>query len=108
MKDMKTLERHSLASILNSTASRMSQWVRDEDVEELEKLTQWQPIATAPKDGKLVLLFGRHYIKTGYYDDTPQIGNYPNWRWGLTIEPTHWMPLPPAPDVAIKTIRRIR
>lgn len=33
---MKSLERHSLASINQSTASKMSQWVRSEDVTELE------------------------------------------------------------------------
>ena len=59
--------------------------------------TRWRQIKTAPKDGTLVMLYGVGYIKTGYYDDSPQIGIYPNWRWGLTCEPTHWMPLPPTP-----------
>ncbi len=58
---------------------------------------KWKKIKTAPKDGTLVLLYGRNYIKTGYFDDTPRLGNYPDWRWGLTFYPTHWMPLPKPP-----------
>lgn len=60
-------------------------------------MNDWKTIDSAPKDGTHVLLYGRGYIITGHYDDSPQIGNYPNWRWGLTFNPTHWMPLPKPP-----------
>lgn len=56
------------------------------------------PIDTAPKNGKLVLLYGAGYMRPGYFNEEAQIRNYPDWRWGLTIEPTHWMPLPPPPN----------
>ena len=55
---------------------------------------QWQPIATAPKNGKLVLLWDpRQGIRVGRLRGT-------NWTTvpGLwTIHPTHWMPLPEPP-----------
>lgn len=60
-------------------------------------MSEWKTIETAPKDGTLVLLHGKGYVKTGWFDDSIQIGNYPDWRWGLTFEPTHWMPLPEPP-----------
>lgn len=66
-------------------------------------MTAWQPIETAPKDGSDVLLF---YAEV--YGQTHQviIGHWnPRgfWVWqhravrGYSYEPTHWMPLPPAP-----------
>lgn len=60
---------------------------------------KWKSIKSAPKDGTLILLYGVGYMKTGYYDLSPQIGNYSNWRWGLTVNPTHWMYLPETPKV---------
>ena len=57
-------------------------------------LSRWQPIATAPKNGKLVLLWDpRQGIRVGRLRGT-------NWTTvpGLwTIHPTHWMPLPEPP-----------
>ena len=64
----------------------------------------WQPIETAPKDGTEVWL-GRkakrnarhegwripfcHYQDGTWYDDE---------GLGIPDDPTHWMPLPPAPE----------
>ena len=63
----------------------------------------WQPIATAPKDGTLVMLWWPFWCPS-----RPVIGSfgYKNIRqWvaaealdGDGDEPTHWQPLPPAPE----------
>ncbi len=67
---------------------------------------EWQPIATAPKDGTRVLVccpgatepFVAHWqVHTAA---TWGIGN--TWRDDAdctVAEPTHWMPLPAAPEV---------
>ena len=56
-------------------------------------MSEWQPIETAPKDGKLILLWvpGKEYglMKwEGIWDD----------RLHGCRGPTHWMPLPEPPD----------
>ena len=69
----------------------------------------WQPIETAPKDGREVLALGLRHGDYGYTDDekgwtgirwmnkgwqeTKPTGRYSN---GFT--PTHWMPLPAPPE----------
>lgn len=63
--------------------------------------TDWQPIATAPKDGTRVLLWWPHWR------EYPVTGRYFHGEWdcihkceGDDVPPTHWMPLPdPPPDV---------
>lgn len=53
----------------------------------------WQPIETAPKDGRRFILL---LTPSGW----PQVA-YSNtwWTSGFSVEnkPTHWMPLPAAP-----------
>ncbi len=63
---------------------------------------KWKNIKTAPKDGTLVLLYGKSVhnysaINVGYYHYTISIGNYGPWRWPFTFQPSHWMPLPKPP-----------
>lgn len=67
-------------------------------------MTDWQPIEDAPKDGTWVLVYadGVQVVAKYVWDD--------NWHWathldnsnGLkvhqTCKPTHWMPLPAAPE----------
>lgn len=83
---------------------------------------QWQPIETAPKDGKVVLL-GYHnshgnwrtmrgcWLSKDYIDEyweypegvdagwfeTPVEADEPPNCW--PTDPTHWMPLPPPPGI---------
>ena len=64
-----------------------------------DRQARWLPIETAPKDGTTVLLmaFGQHgrvRIADGEYHK-----NYEVWSWTyVMVNPTHWMPLPPAPQ----------
>lgn len=68
------------------------------EAEQLEAMTQWQPIQSAPKDGAEILLFSMGDIGVCYFrDDRDFLG----WTWGCDKEfrrPSHWMPLPKLPQ----------
>lgn len=68
-------------------------------------MSQWQDISTAPKDGARVLIFFAGAV--GLPSEAIQIAQWSVEPYGpcwLTSEgegwlsPTHWMPLPPAPE----------
>jgi hypothetical protein len=76
----------------------------------------WQPIETAPKDGTWVLLCGGETTEDTFRTDLdashtrrPVVGRWEqgwvydfwdgDWRSGYD-DPTHWQPLPEAPEVA--------
>lgn len=61
-------------------------------------VTSWQPIENAPMDGRWMLLGSTHACCMGYWDGTCQ-----TWRDQRDLEraPTHWMPLPEAPEAAL-------
>ena len=72
---------------------------------EVMRLSEWQPIETAPKDGTLVLVAHPVTMRS----DTDQIVRVAWMKDGLWAShpscwlvnehmPTHWMPLPPAPE----------
>ncbi len=66
-------------------------------------MTDWQPIETAPDDGRDMLLFGPWDMTHGEY----QIGYWSGENWHFQsdlwigddeeFQPTHWMPLPEPP-----------
>jgi hypothetical protein len=65
-------------------------------------MTEWQPIETAPRDGRRVLLCRAKHPEpwsahTGYWHKSREIwspmGMYPE----RNPNPTHWMPLPEPP-----------
>ena len=65
----------------------------------------WQPIATAPKDGTLILVcVDAYYLpKTACWAIyNPNSSGKATWRdspvCGAKLDPTHWMPLPPMPS----------
>ena len=56
---------------------------------------EWQPIETAPKDGRLILAWEEPEI-------TYRLTFWGNSEWryypfGVECSPTHWMPLPDPP-----------
>jgi hypothetical protein len=79
---------------------------------------RWQPIETAPKDGTEILLTNGKTVAEGQWcDEEPYIREYRDadgrwidqqesdgfegwmdWSGGMKPDPTHWMPLPAAPQ----------
>ena len=72
-------------------------------------MTDWKPIETAPKDGtRIILLVNNyaieaHYDNEGYYESKWEVVSLPVHGCGCcgdeNEEPTHWMPLPAAPEL---------
>lgn len=69
-------------------------------------MSEWQPIETAPKDGRVVLalpVYGAHTGTFLHWDawsddmsgDHQEENIYSGWR---IADATHWMPLPTPPD----------
>jgi hypothetical protein len=75
---------------------------------------QWQPIATAPKDGTRVLIFSNGYPNIAHYVED-FISHRDRWRGPAWVilecddddrytfycegdSPSHWAPLPEFPD----------
>lgn len=83
----------------------------------------WQPISTAPKDGTNVILtngkevaqgwwlYEEPYIREirdedGRYIDQHESDGFDGWLdcdGGMQPDPTHWMPLPAAPNALSQT-----
>jgi hypothetical protein len=67
----------------------------------------WQPIESAPKDHSTLLLWGRYWSEGQGWFQSPLMGRWTavrdRWEcvWGgrwFGVRPTHWMPLPAAPQ----------
>jgi hypothetical protein len=57
---------------------------------------EWQPIETAPKDGKDILVFGEQLRRVAFWDEA-RGGLWSRWPGREPIRATHWMPLPEPP-----------
>lgn len=80
---------------------------------------EWQPIDTAPKDGRLILVGNETGVWVACYDAIFPSGYRPSnpWRSMLlnhdhirrnhSLEPTHWMPLPKAPNAELRGAKPI-
>ena len=67
-----------------------------------QRVAEWQPIETAPKDGSVIVVgYGRQGnfpVKVVYWKELHKIWmHYGEWEPGLENNATHWMPLPKAP-----------
>lgn len=84
------------------------------DFGEVEQVSEWQPIETAPKDGTDVIVMYMHcetqcvfnafYASEEYHWEKRDVGwwSYEHSEVSRILlndfmEPTHWMPLPPPP-----------
>jgi hypothetical protein len=107
-----TREFRCLACSFTERDHRLAEAVRSEQATEIEALRaqvsalrEWQPIATAPKDGSMVLLY-----PSGCWTEDEDCGEVGFWdtdfnEWGRAGDvaedydgPTHWMPLPAPPS----------
>ena len=65
-----------------------------DEVKRLRKASEWQPIETAPKDGKTIILVVEYgYVYTGIFHND----GYCQDLTGAGLDPTHWMHLPQPP-----------
>jgi hypothetical protein len=62
------------------------------------KESGWQPIESAPKQGKMILCWDGSHINKGYHSGLRgwKVAHNSNYKGGFN--PTHWMPLPEPPD----------
>lgn len=69
-------------------------------------MSAWQPIETAPKDGTDILVCCTHNLPNGdwctiqWVDWAVNDDHWPVYRSRIDVPfaPTHWMPLPEAPQ----------
>lgn len=65
-------------------------------------MSKWRDIETAPKDGTVITLRGRHHhdgerevVREGHYDTGGHTEGWETER-GAWFIPTHWLPSPPS------------
>lgn len=61
---------------------------------------QWQPIETAPKDGREILASEYGYVEIAFWSGgvSKWIGPCDSFGDPVVMAPTHWMPLPAPPE----------
>ena len=82
---------HRIAHLVAENA-RLEELANDRG-NEVALLLQWQPIETAPKDGREVLLTNGKYKRTAFWARLRGV-----WSVDSVVglpEATHWLPLPP-------------
>lgn len=103
--------RASLAGHALTTSEKAAVLIAlDKCADEMERLTEWQPIASAPKDGTKILAWCVHqnakYASSAEREtwEGPVVArwiefNGGGWSWnGHFGHFTHWMPLPLPPN----------
>jgi hypothetical protein len=99
------------AATLYDWASRLGEWFTNEGDAKFTSPpapSGWQPIESAPRDGRAVLLWapewrdypaiGTWHEKVGAWDsDAGTMEDGPSFSPDALGGPSHWMPLPPAP-----------
>lgn len=85
--------------------------IHDDDIEytRSDLIPQWQPIETAPKDGRLLLVFSecapfiQDFITIRYWNKERKAFTLPFNARNMVVlsfyKPSHWMPLPSPPRV---------
>jgi len=75
-------------------------------------VTQWQPIESAPKDGKWIIAFDGEKVMPMVWVNGDEYQPYSGWCYGVETwggvlydgynevsrQPTHWQPLPTPPE----------
>lgn len=62
-------------------------------------MNEWQPIETAPKDmTEIIVLCGAKDVRLGWYFAPSSRTQHWHDHRGAKIKPTHWLPLPAAPE----------
>lgn len=62
-------------------------------------MIEWQPIETAPKDGRVILAWwSEEYMETIRYHDGEWVWSHDYDSWNDNFKPTHWMPRPAPPS----------
>jgi hypothetical protein len=69
---------------------------------------EWQPIESAPKDGKLVVLWQReHGLHVARWSEAFGDWHGTDWEHTPALDPTHWMrPEPPALKASVRGMMR--
>ena len=63
---------------------------------EIEMLMKWQPIETAPKNGRDILIFDKNGIEIAWWSDIDSEWCHQDMYLSI-LNLTHWMPLPEPP-----------
>lgn len=64
----------------------------------IREMVEWRPIETAPRDGsEIIAMIARKRVRLAWYFKPSS--RTEGWldENGRAINPTHWLPLPPAP-----------
>lgn len=61
-------------------------------------MSEWQPIETAPKDGRVVLVFDDAFEEPIFSLHTFESVISDFGQFSNSYDPTHWMPLPDPPN----------